>query len=223
MKRSGSVFAALCLTVMAVGLMVYSTYGGAEESESELRNMSDNQVYRVDNVEVDVKTREGYLAVIKESPNLIIYGDQEKIRLLKRKKQVPIVTADTDGRKDGEYWLSPMVNDRVDGLHYVIKPNKVKVNVIKGVKESVKPKVKIDGQLPVNVKVKSTDVQGKVSLLMLPSQVDILGSVDVVIRGEDINKSGVIRGDVVVKDARGDQLDNVQVNQSSLPVKVDIE
>ncbi|MBT3123248.1 MULTISPECIES: hypothetical protein [Bacillus] len=223
MKRSGSVFAALCLTVMAVGLMVYNTYGGAEESESELRNMSDNQVYRVDNVEVDVKTREGYLAVIKESPNLIIYGDQEKIRLLKRKKQVPIVTADTDGRKDGEYWLSPMVNDRVDGLHYVIKPNKVKVNVIKGVKESVKPKVKIDGQLPVNVKVKSTDVQGKVSLLMLPSQVDILGSVDVVIRGEDINKSGVIRGDVVVKDARGDQLDNVQVNQSSLPVKVDIE
>lgn len=185
-----------------------------------------DEAYVIQNVAMQVKTDSGYESkILTPSTTLTIYGDDKKVRKLKKAGIVPEIVLNAEGKKEGTYDFKPEVVDELINVNYHFSPSNVDVQVIQAERRQYDVLERFYGVAAEGYYIERMIADEQATLLLTADEMLEVGYVVADLDASQVTESGEYLADVVVLDKRGNRLDipvvtdkvRVQVTYSTLP------
>lgn len=183
------------------------------------------EAYVIQNVAMYVETDKGYESkILTPSATLTIYGDDEKVRKLKKANIIPEVELKATGKEEGVYEIKPQVKDTLIDVHYQFSPATVDVQVLQAERRPFEVMERYYGVAQTGYYIERIIADEQAMLLLTEDEMLEVGYVVADLDASTVTESGTYQADVVVLDKRGNLLDvpietekiNVQVTFSML-------
>lgn len=211
---------ALKLTAVLSVLLAYGVYTSIGNDGFDV-----NQVYKIDNVAMNIKANENFTGkIVTATPELIISGDENKVKSLKELGQTPKIELElTDKDEEGVYKVKPKVKDKLIGVNYTFQPSEIEVNLLE---QQMKEFDVIERDYGVAIEgytVGKTVAQEKAKLYVTEDDISRIGQVVVEFDASKVKGSGEVEGNVIVLDKKGEVLPKIEKGNKTIKIAISLD